>query len=155
MLEAMSKTTFLFKSLAKMIKYGYGSLDLEEISERFAHEANAVKHELEEIKDLLMGSIRGIDTCAGRCTDAIKRFRADIDKLMMILDGNENIFDGLSSFAHSMGSMRDDISRQMSLDRREIFTQEFKDILSRLRNPHSNSLAAGEDHGLEDGLVLF
>jgi hypothetical protein len=155
MLEAMSKTTFLFKSLAKMIKYGYGSLDLEEISERFAHEANAVKHELEEIKDLLMGTIRGIDTCAGRCTDAIKRFRADIDKLMMILDGNENIFDGLSSFAHSMGSMRDDISRQMSLDRREIFTQEFKDILSRLRNPHSNSLAAGEDHGLEDGLVLF
>lgn len=153
--EAMSGMTFPFKSLAKMIEHGYESHDLKERARKFSREADGVKCNLEEIKALLIESIRGIDTYSSRCADAIKRFGGDIEKIAMIIDGNENVFDGLNAFTRSMASIRDDAFPNMSLNQREIRAQEFRDILSRLKNPHSNSLVTGEDQETEEGLVLF
>jgi len=153
--EVVSEKTFLLISLAKTIEHGHDALDLKEVSERFGREADAIKCDLEEIRAPLIGSIRGIDTCFCRCTDAIRAFRKDIDKLTKMLDGNEDIFDGLSSFALSLGSIRDGMFRRMGLDRCDISTREFNDILSMLKNPHSNSLASGQDHEMDEGLEIF
>ncbi len=155
MLDLVIKMVSPLKTQAPMMRYGTGSSELKEIFKDFQKQSDVACRSIDEIKDLLVGSIKGIDTYSGRCLSAITKFRLDIGNLMKTLEGSENILDDLQRFALSIAQMRQDIIDTDEKGRSELFADGFEDILFRLKNPHSSSLVSMETEDGDDGLTLF
>ncbi len=155
MLDLVMKMISPLKSQAQMMRYGTGSSELKEKYKDFQKQSGIACLSLEEIKDLLIGSIKGIDTYSGRCMSAITKFRQDIGNLMMTLEGSENILEDLRCFSLSTAKIRGDLINASGGDHSETFTVELNDILYRLENPHSNSLASITVEDNNGGLTLF
>ncbi|MRR14039.1 hypothetical protein EG833_01130, partial [archaeon] len=92
-LDNILKLTSPLKSQERMIKYGSGFNELKEDITVIEDSSNSTRIKLEDIKELLIGSIKGIDTYSGRCLDAILRFKHDIRNLMTTIDGSDDIID--------------------------------------------------------------
>ena len=155
MLDLVMKMISPLKSQAQMMRYGTGSSELKEKYKDFQKQSGIACRSLEEIKDLLIGSIKGIDTYSGRCMSAITKFRQDIGNLMKTLEGSENILEDLRCFSLSTAKIRGDLINASGGDHSETFTVELNDILYRLENPHSNSLASITVEDNNGGLTLF
>lgn len=120
---------------------------LRERSRALGRDAGAITETLGEIRELLIESVKGIDTCSGRCLDAIAVFRQDIRMLMHAVDGTGMLLDGLESFTLSLQNDREEMSAALPRD--------LSELLFRLENPHSSSLASPRNQGLEEGLIFF
>ncbi len=154
-LDNILKITSPFKSQERMIKYGSGINDLKDDLGMINSTSRSTRKNLEDIKDLLIGSIKGIDTYSGRCLDAILRFKHDIRNLMTTIDGSDHIIDNLINLDSYLASILDRIPAYEPGSQDDSFTQEMRDILRRLETPHSNSLAEHDEDDLDMGLTLF
>lgn len=154
MLDLAMKMVSPLKTQARMMRYGTGASELKENHKDFGKQSADACGSLEEIKDLLIGSIKGIDIYSGRCLSAITKFRKDISNLMMSLEGSENILNDLLCFSLSIATIRESLNAS-GTDHPEILAVEFNEILYRLENPHSNSLASVTVDDGDDGLTFF
>lgn len=115
-----------------------------------------IRRSFEDIKSMLIQSIDGIDLYSARCMEAIGRFRRDIDGLMSTLDGNEVMLDDMRSLTRSIAAIRSDMGEHLEPHHREILPLELHQIIYRLRNPHSDSLASEDAAESRDkGLTFF
>jgi hypothetical protein len=115
-----------------------------------------IRRSFDDIKIMLIQSIDGIDLYSARCMEAIGRFRRDIEGLISTLDGNEAMLDDMRSLTLSIAAIRSDIGEHIAPHHREILPLELHQIIYRLRNPHSDSLASEYVAGSRDkGLTFF
>ncbi len=115
-----------------------------------------IRRSFDDIKRMLIQSIDGIDLYSARCLEAIGRFRRDIEGLMCTLDGNEAMLDDMSSLTRSIAAIRSDIGEHLAPQHGEILPLELHQIIYRLRNPHSDSLASEDAAESRDkGLTFF
>ncbi|MCK9263914.1 MAG: hypothetical protein M0R18_08845 [Deltaproteobacteria bacterium] len=101
-----------------------------------------IRRSFDDIKSMLIQSIDGIDLYSARCLEAIERFRCDIKGLMSTLDGNEAMLDDMRSLTRSITAIRSDIDEHLASHHLEILPLELHQIIHRLRNPHSDSIAS-------------
>lgn len=139
------------KSQGMMLKHVSGLHELKENAWILQKDSDLVRHKLEEIKIMLIGSIRGIDAYSGRCLDAIAKFKLDIQELMKTLDGSDQLLEGLDSLAISVG----EAAGHEHGGNGAALPDDLSEILYRLENPHSTSLVARENEGEDDGLCFF
>jgi hypothetical protein len=139
------------KPQALMLREGNSLQELREKSWTLRKDADLVSHKLEEIKGLLIGSIRGIDTYSCRCIDAITKFKQDIRLLMKTLDGSDRLVDGLESITLSLR----DMPGKGTGDPCTPLPDDLREIIYRLENPHSSSLVMQEKQVMDEGLTFF
>jgi hypothetical protein len=129
---------------------------LERIPGEFRKSRAFIRSSFDDIKIMLIQSIDGIDLYSARCMEAIGRFRRDIEGLISTLDGNEAMLDDMRSLTLSIAAIRSDIGEHIAPHHREILPLELHQIIYRLRNPHSDSLASEYVAGSRDkGLTFF
>jgi len=155
MLSAVEKMISRLRSDARMLKNDNGHKELRENLRALHKGSDLARHKLEEMKVLLMGSIRGIDTYSGRCTDAIGKFKQDIHELMTTLDGSDRLLKDLESITLYASRTRGSGPHMASQEPGRLLPEDLSDIIHRLENPHSSSLASKNDSDVDEGLTLF
>lgn len=128
---------------------------LERIPGEFRKARVFIRRSFDEIKSMLVQSIDGIDLYSARCLEAIERFRRDIKGLMSTLDGNEAMLEDMKSLARSITAIRSDIDEHLAHHHLEILPLELHQIIQRLRNPHSDSLASKDTAGSRGNSLTF
>jgi hypothetical protein len=139
------------KPKAMLLRRGNGLQELKEISWMLHRDADLMRHKLEEIKVMLIDSIRGIDTYSDRCLEAIGKFEGDIQKLMKTLDGSDMLLDNLNAITLSLAQIPGTVFE----DSISSLPRDLGDILYRLENPHSSTLMTREAPDTDEGLTFF
>ncbi len=154
-MDGIFKMVAPLKAQARMMKFGSGAQDLSENMADFLKIMDQTRVNLQEIKKLLIGSIKGIDIYSDRCINAITRFKQDIQKLMTTLEGSDGVIEDLGVFVLYISRILDGIEDISESEELGALSEEHQEILYRLENPHSNSLMKSDGLNDEDGLTLF
>lgn len=139
------------KPHATALRHAQGLQELRENSSSIHKDADHIRQKLEEIKHMLIGSIRGIDIYSGRCLNAIMKFKKDIQELMKTLEGSGSLLEGLESMACSLEDTPDGQCEGNGTN----LPPDLDEILYRLENPHSSSLVRKEIADMDEGLTFF